>query len=84
MSSRGKLILMADADGATKFPDLEKVEAGLSELDPKPVCLSFVCPTHTHTRSVASVRPLLKMLVYPSRTTWQFPVVPGHTWKKSL
>lgn len=46
MSSRGKLILMADADGATKFPDLEKVEAGLRELNPKPVCLSFFCTTH--------------------------------------
>lgn len=37
MSSRGKLILMADADGATKFADIEKLEAGLNELDPKPV-----------------------------------------------
>lgn len=52
MSSRGKLILMADADGATKFPDLEKVEAGLNELKPKPVCLHFV----SHTLSVASVK----------------------------
>lgn len=34
---------MADADGATKFCDIEKVEAGLNELNPKPVriCLPF-------------------------------------------
>lgn len=37
MISRGKLVLMADADGATKFSDLEKVEAALWDLSPKPV-----------------------------------------------
>lgn len=37
LSSRGKVILMADADGATKFSDIEKVEAGLNDLKPKPV-----------------------------------------------
>lgn len=37
LSSRGKVILMADADGATKFSDIEKVEAGLNDLNPKPV-----------------------------------------------
>lgn len=50
MSSRGKVILMADADGATKFSDIEKVEAGLHDLNPKPVwrcsdvlfCLTYV------------------------------------------
>lgn len=55
MSSRGKLILMADADGATKFPDLEKVEAGLCELNPKPVCLSFVCPTHVFSSECEAI-----------------------------
>lgn len=51
MSSRGKVILMADADGATKFSDLEKVEAGLAGLSSNTVwqwsCshlfLTFVC-----------------------------------------
>uniref|UniRef100_A0A3Q3QLH4 Dolichyl-phosphate beta-glucosyltransferase n=1 Tax=Monopterus albus TaxID=43700 RepID=A0A3Q3QLH4_MONAL len=32
LSSRGRVILMADADGATKFSDFEKVEAGLNDL----------------------------------------------------
>ncbi|KAF1567399.1 UNVERIFIED_CONTAM: Dolichyl-phosphate beta-glucosyltransferase, partial [Eudyptes pachyrhynchus] len=35
-SSRGEKILMADADGATKFPDVEKLEKGLSDLQPWP------------------------------------------------
>lgn len=28
---------MADADGATKFPDVEKLEKGLNDLRPWPV-----------------------------------------------
>ncbi|XP_065586317.1 dolichyl-phosphate beta-glucosyltransferase isoform X2 [Cyrtonyx montezumae] len=36
LSSRGKKILMADADGATKFADIEKVEEGLKNLQPWP------------------------------------------------
>ena len=31
-SSRGAVILFADADGATKFPDLEKLESSLKQL----------------------------------------------------
>lgn len=46
MSSRGKVILMADADGATKFSDIEKVEAGLHDLNPKPVQM---CSSVSHT-----------------------------------
>lgn len=50
MSSRGKFILMADADGATKFSDIEKVEAGLHDLNPKPVwqCSLFILVSHIH------------------------------------
>ncbi|XP_006837762.1 PREDICTED: dolichyl-phosphate beta-glucosyltransferase [Chrysochloris asiatica] len=33
-SSRGEKILMADADGATKFSDIEKLEKGLNDLQP--------------------------------------------------
>lgn len=39
LSSRGKRILMADADGATKFSDVEKLERGLDELQPWPVSM---------------------------------------------
>lgn len=49
LSSRGKVILMADADGATKFSDLDKVEAGLRDLNPKPVWLCLVmCSSKIH------------------------------------
>uniref|UniRef100_A0A8C1U3A9 Dolichyl-phosphate beta-glucosyltransferase n=1 Tax=Cyprinus carpio TaxID=7962 RepID=A0A8C1U3A9_CYPCA len=41
LSSRGRLILMADADGATKFADIEKVEEGLESITEKPVRLHF-------------------------------------------
>uniref|UniRef100_A0A087YD84 ALG5 dolichyl-phosphate beta-glucosyltransferase n=1 Tax=Poecilia formosa TaxID=48698 RepID=A0A087YD84_POEFO len=41
LSSRGKLILMADADGATKFSDLDKVEAGLKDVITGPVGFLF-------------------------------------------
>ncbi|CAB1333288.1 unnamed protein product [Coregonus sp. 'balchen'] len=33
---KGKRILMVDADGATKFADVEKVEAGLHDVNTKP------------------------------------------------
>lgn len=39
-SSRGQKILMADADGATKFADIEKVEEGLKNLRPWPVSIN--------------------------------------------
>lgn len=50
LSSRGKVILMADADGATKFSDIEKVEAGLNDLSPKPVwwCSFFFVVVLSH------------------------------------
>lgn len=38
-SSRGEKILMADADGATKFRDIEKLEKGLNDLQPWPVSI---------------------------------------------
>ena len=30
---------MADADGATRFSDIDKVEAGLKDIEPNPVSL---------------------------------------------
>lgn len=33
---------MADADGATKFADIEKVEEGLKNLRPWPVSINFI------------------------------------------
>ncbi|KAM9788895.1 dolichyl-phosphate beta-glucosyltransferase [Neosynchiropus ocellatus] len=48
LSSRGKLILMADADGATKFADLEKVEAGLNDLNSKMSNMAISCGSRAH------------------------------------
>ncbi|XP_069576736.1 dolichyl-phosphate beta-glucosyltransferase [Brachyistius frenatus] len=48
LSSRGKVILMADADGATKFSDIEKVEAGLNALNPKPENMAISCGSRAH------------------------------------
>uniref|UniRef100_A0A8C3JWJ2 Dolichyl-phosphate beta-glucosyltransferase n=1 Tax=Calidris pygmaea TaxID=425635 RepID=A0A8C3JWJ2_9CHAR len=48
LSSRGKKILMADADGATKFADIEKVEEGLKNLQPWPNQMAISCGSRAH------------------------------------
>ncbi|XP_072301984.1 dolichyl-phosphate beta-glucosyltransferase [Eucyclogobius newberryi] len=48
LSSRGRLILMADADGATKFCDIEKVETALNEINPKPENMAISCGSRAH------------------------------------
>lgn len=53
LSSRGKVILMADADGATKFADIEKVEAGLHNIDPKPENMAISCGSRAHMEQEA-------------------------------
>ncbi|XP_017273449.1 dolichyl-phosphate beta-glucosyltransferase [Kryptolebias marmoratus] len=53
LSSRGKLILMADADGATRFSDIEKVEAGLKNLSLGPENLAISCGSRAHLERVA-------------------------------
>lgn len=81
---------MADADGATKFSDLEKVEAGLHGLNPKPVWqrLVFVVPHMCHICALMFTIWLLcsssKDDCVTFRTTWQSPVDPELTWRKSL
>ncbi|XP_056140634.1 LOW QUALITY PROTEIN: dolichyl-phosphate beta-glucosyltransferase [Lampris incognitus] len=66
LSSRGKVILMADADGATKFADLEKVEAGLHDLDPKPENMAISCGSRAHLEqeSVAKRSSFRTVLMY--------------------
>ncbi|NWS44486.1 ALG5 glucosyltransferase, partial [Probosciger aterrimus] len=56
-SSRGKKILMVDADGATKFADIEKVEEGLKNLQPWPNEMAISCGSRAHLEkdSVAKV-----------------------------
>uniref|UniRef100_A0A3B4EB03 dolichyl-phosphate beta-glucosyltransferase n=1 Tax=Pygocentrus nattereri TaxID=42514 RepID=A0A3B4EB03_PYGNA len=66
LSSRGRLILMADADGATKFGDIEKVEAGLENLSPKPENMAISCGSRAHLEkdSVAQRSLFRTILMY--------------------
>ncbi|XP_037126624.1 dolichyl-phosphate beta-glucosyltransferase [Syngnathus acus] len=53
LSSRGRLILMADADGATKFADIEKVEAALKDLSSKQGDVAISCGSRAHLQEDA-------------------------------
>uniref|UniRef100_A0A3P8ZRS1 Dolichyl-phosphate beta-glucosyltransferase n=2 Tax=Esox lucius TaxID=8010 RepID=A0A3P8ZRS1_ESOLU len=53
LCSRGKLILMADADGATKFADVEKVEAGLHLVNATPDNMAISCGSRAHLEQEA-------------------------------
>ncbi|KAJ7997476.1 hypothetical protein DPEC_G00229410 [Dallia pectoralis] len=53
LSSRGRLILMADADGATKFADVEKVEAGLHQVKTTPGNMAISCGSRAHLEEEA-------------------------------
>ncbi|XP_062423084.1 dolichyl-phosphate beta-glucosyltransferase isoform X2 [Rhea pennata] len=65
-SSRGKKILMADADGATKFPDIEKVEEGLKNLQPWPNQMAISCGSRAHLEkdSIAKRSYFRTLLMY--------------------
>uniref|UniRef100_A0A672N290 Dolichyl-phosphate beta-glucosyltransferase n=1 Tax=Sinocyclocheilus grahami TaxID=75366 RepID=A0A672N290_SINGR len=53
LSCRGRLILMADADGATKFADIENVEEGLESIDEKPDNMAISCGSRAHLEKVS-------------------------------
>ncbi|XP_002126301.2 dolichyl-phosphate beta-glucosyltransferase [Ciona intestinalis] len=56
MSARGEHLLFADADGATKFSDIEKVETKLNDIDTKPHgrALTVGSRAHLEKNSIAS------------------------------
>ncbi|CAL8401211.1 unnamed protein product [Boreogadus saida] len=66
MSCRGRLILMADADGATKFADYEKLEAALEAISPKPDNMAVTCGSRAHLEqdSVAERSMFRTFLMY--------------------
>uniref|UniRef100_A0A8V0XSA7 Dolichyl-phosphate beta-glucosyltransferase n=1 Tax=Gallus gallus TaxID=9031 RepID=A0A8V0XSA7_CHICK len=66
LSSRGKKILMADADGATKFADIEKVEEGLKNLQPWPNQMAISCGSRAHMEkdSIAKRSYFRTLLMY--------------------
>ncbi|KAM6383664.1 dolichyl-phosphate beta-glucosyltransferase isoform 3-T5 [Alca torda] len=65
-SSRGGKILMADADGATKFADIEKVEEGLKNLQPWPNQMAISCGSRAHLEkdSIAKRSYFRTLLMY--------------------
>ncbi|XP_006879611.1 PREDICTED: dolichyl-phosphate beta-glucosyltransferase isoform X2 [Elephantulus edwardii] len=65
-SSRGKKILMADADGATKFSDIDKLEKGLEELRPWPDNMAIACGSRAHLEkeSIAQRSYFRTLLMY--------------------
>ncbi|XP_077777353.1 dolichyl-phosphate beta-glucosyltransferase isoform X2 [Podarcis muralis] len=65
-SSRGEKILMADADGATKFEDVEKVEKGLESLQPWPDQMAIACGSRAHLEqdSIAQRSYFRTLLMY--------------------
>ncbi|XP_019508718.1 PREDICTED: dolichyl-phosphate beta-glucosyltransferase isoform X2 [Hipposideros armiger] len=65
-SSRGEKILMADADGATKFPDVEKLEKGLNDLQPWPDQMAIACGSRAHLKeeSIAQRSYFRTLLMY--------------------
>ncbi|NXF77175.1 ALG5 glucosyltransferase, partial [Sclerurus mexicanus] len=65
-SSRGKKILMADADGATKFADIEKVEEGLKNIQPWPNQMAISCGSRAHLEkdSIAKRSYFRTLLMY--------------------
>jgi dolichyl-phosphate beta-glucosyltransferase len=54
MVSRGDLILYADADGATRFSDIEKVEEGLKKVVDKGMGIS--CGSRAHLQGEAEAQ----------------------------
>lgn len=66
LSCRGRVILMADADGATKFSDIEKVETALNEINPKPDNMAISCGSRAHLEqeSVAQRSMFRTFLMY--------------------
>ena len=58
--ARGKWLLFADADGASKFSDLDKLDAEMIRIVKKPENLAVVCGSRAHLEeeSIAQVRYL--------------------------
>ncbi|XP_018018372.1 dolichyl-phosphate beta-glucosyltransferase [Hyalella azteca] len=81
LRARGSLILFADADGATKFPDLAKLEASIAQLCPGVVDLgasvAVVCGSRAHLEkdSVAHRSLFRTLLMYGFHSlVWLFTV----------
>ncbi|XP_015988275.1 dolichyl-phosphate beta-glucosyltransferase isoform X3 [Rousettus aegyptiacus] len=72
-SSRGEKILMADADGATKFRDIEKLEKGLNDLQPWPDQMAIACGSRAHLKKDSIAQPKTAMLCF-----WETEALTSH------
>ena len=57
MVGRGRYLLMADADGATKFSDLEKLEAAMKRIEKDELGIVVGSRAHLEAEVVSKVRP---------------------------
>ncbi|XP_038056980.1 dolichyl-phosphate beta-glucosyltransferase-like [Patiria miniata] len=53
LSARGRNVLFADADGATKFADLQKLEESLKKINTKEDNMAIVCGSRAHLQDEA-------------------------------
>ena len=77
MKSRGKLILFADADGASKFSDCEKLESAIKKTSDDFEVSIFILISCLFIT-------LLKFSIYFCRKRTLSRVGPEDTWRKSL
>jgi len=64
MVSRGKYLLMVDADGATRFSDLARVEKGLKDIEKKDLGVVVGSRAHLEQQAVAKRSPFRNVLMY--------------------
>jgi len=64
MCARGKYLLFADADGATKFADIARVEQGLKSVERDGLGISAGSRAHLQQEAVAKRNPFRNFLMY--------------------
>ncbi|GBM46024.1 Dolichyl-phosphate beta-glucosyltransferase [Araneus ventricosus] len=76
LSARGKLLLFADADGATKFPDVEKLEEEMHVLSAKDINAVVIgSRAHLEKEAIASRSLFRTILMYGFHfLVWLFAV----------
>ncbi|XP_077984130.1 dolichyl-phosphate beta-glucosyltransferase-like [Glandiceps talaboti] len=52
-SSRGEYLIFADADGATEFPDFDKLETAMKQINTKDHKMAIVCGSRAHLQNEA-------------------------------
>ena len=76
ISGRGEYLLMVDADGATKFSDLQKLEAKMKNLHKEPVIDYLWCCNQFHGDAE-------RFSVYALSFLYKFPILTNHFNQKN-